>query len=152
MNSMRIKIVNPKAVKLLKDLAEMDLIAIQTPSSSGFKNTLKKLRSNGNSSFFWRNNKRSWNGKNQTLCEGEVELLLIPTSGSVFWLPKNSGIRWIAFHKKVCTALYLLRAIRTLQIHSYHYPLFSNIPEYALHWSFFFEGRSMECWYRKSVF
>lgn len=45
MNTMRIDILNPKPAKLLKDLADLNLIAIQDTSKSGFKNVLKKLRS-----------------------------------------------------------------------------------------------------------
>jgi hypothetical protein len=44
MNTMRIDILNPKAAKLLKDLADLNLIAIQDTSKSGFANVLKKLR------------------------------------------------------------------------------------------------------------
>jgi hypothetical protein len=42
---MRIDILNPKAAKLLEDLAEMNLIAIQDTSKNGFAIILKKLRS-----------------------------------------------------------------------------------------------------------
>jgi hypothetical protein len=49
MNSMRIDILNPKAVKLLKDLADLDLIAIQDTSKNGFASVLKKLRSKAKS-------------------------------------------------------------------------------------------------------
>lgn len=45
MNTMRIDILNPKAVKLLKDLADLNLIAIQDTSNTGFAEILKKLRS-----------------------------------------------------------------------------------------------------------
>lgn len=45
MSIMRIEILNPKAAKLLKDLADLDLISIQDTSKNGFKSVLKKLRS-----------------------------------------------------------------------------------------------------------
>lgn len=46
MSTMTIDILNPKAAKLIKDLADLNLISIQNPSKSAFKNILKKLRSN----------------------------------------------------------------------------------------------------------
>ena len=49
MNTMRIDILNPKAVKLLKDLADLNLIAIQDPSKNGFASVLKNLRSKAKS-------------------------------------------------------------------------------------------------------
>ncbi len=49
MNTMRIDILNPKAAKLLKDLADLNLIAIQDTSKSGFAGVLKKLRSKSKS-------------------------------------------------------------------------------------------------------
>ena len=45
MNTMRIDILNPKAAKLLRNLADLNLIAIQDTSKNGFANVLKKLRS-----------------------------------------------------------------------------------------------------------
>lgn len=45
MNSMRIDILNPKAARLLKDLADLNLIAIHDTSKNGFASALKKLRS-----------------------------------------------------------------------------------------------------------
>lgn len=45
MNTMRIDILNPKAARLLKDLADLNLIAIQDTSKNGFAIVLKKLRS-----------------------------------------------------------------------------------------------------------
>lgn len=45
MNTMHIDILNPKAAKLLKDLADMNLIAIRDTSKNGFATVLKKLRS-----------------------------------------------------------------------------------------------------------
>ncbi|MGN8059164.1 hypothetical protein ACTJKN_22950 [Pedobacter sp. 22163] len=44
MDTMRINILNPKATKLLKDLAALKLIAIQDVSKNGFAEVLKKLR------------------------------------------------------------------------------------------------------------
>lgn len=49
MKSMRIDILNPKAVRLLKDLADLNLIATQDPSKNGFVTVLKKLRSKAKS-------------------------------------------------------------------------------------------------------
>ena len=49
MNTMRIDILNPKAIKLLKDLADLQLIAIQDSSKSGFATILKKMRSKSKS-------------------------------------------------------------------------------------------------------
>ena len=40
---MRIDILNPKATKLLKDLAAPNLITIQDTSKNGFSDILKKL-------------------------------------------------------------------------------------------------------------
>lgn len=45
MDTIRINILNPKAKKLLKDLAALNLIAIQDVSKNGFAEVLKKLRS-----------------------------------------------------------------------------------------------------------
>jgi len=44
MNTMRVDIINPKALRLLKNLADMNLIAIQDNSKKGFASVLKKLR------------------------------------------------------------------------------------------------------------
>ena len=49
MNTMRIEILNPKAAKLLEDLADLKLIAIQDTSENGFAAILKKLRSKSKS-------------------------------------------------------------------------------------------------------
>ena len=46
---MRIEPLNPKAAKLLKDLADLNLIAIQDTSKNGFATVLKNLRSKANS-------------------------------------------------------------------------------------------------------
>ena len=47
--SIRIDILNPKAIQLLKNLAELDLIVIKEESKKGFADILKKLRSNSTS-------------------------------------------------------------------------------------------------------
>ena len=44
--SLRIDILNPKALKLLKNLAELNLISIKEESTKGFEEVLKKLRAN----------------------------------------------------------------------------------------------------------
>jgi hypothetical protein len=49
MNTMRIDILNPKAIKLLEDLADLNLIAIQDSSKNGFASVLQKLRSKAKS-------------------------------------------------------------------------------------------------------
>jgi len=49
MSTMTIDILNPKAAKLIKDLADLNLISIQNPSKSGFTYILKKLRSKAKS-------------------------------------------------------------------------------------------------------
>jgi len=46
---MRVEILNPKAARLLKDLADLNLIAIQDTSKNGFASVLKKLRSKAKS-------------------------------------------------------------------------------------------------------
>jgi hypothetical protein len=51
MDTMRIDILNPKAAKLLRDLAALNLIAIQDTSKNGFANVLKRLRSKSAPSF-----------------------------------------------------------------------------------------------------
>jgi hypothetical protein len=48
--SLRIDILNPKVVKLLNDLAELNLITINKDSKAGFDEVLKKLRFNSKSS------------------------------------------------------------------------------------------------------
>ena len=45
MNTLQVDILNPKAAKLLKDLADLNLIAIRNTSKNGFATVLKKLRS-----------------------------------------------------------------------------------------------------------
>ncbi len=49
MNTITVNILNPKAAKLLKDLADLNLIAIQDTSKNGFASILKKLRSKAKS-------------------------------------------------------------------------------------------------------
>lgn len=49
MTTLRVSILNPKATKLLKDLADLDLIAIEKQSGSGFASILKRLRSKNKS-------------------------------------------------------------------------------------------------------
>lgn len=49
MDTMRIDILNPKAARILKDLADLNLIAIQDTSKNGFASVLKKLRSKAKS-------------------------------------------------------------------------------------------------------
>ena len=44
MTTMRVDILNPKAARLLKDLADLNLIAIKDTSKNGFASVLKKLR------------------------------------------------------------------------------------------------------------
>ena len=41
---MRVDIINPKTLRLLKDLADMNLIVIKDSSKNGFASVLKKLR------------------------------------------------------------------------------------------------------------
>lgn len=45
METIKIDILNPKARKLLKDLADLDLIAIRKSDKNNFSEVLKKLRS-----------------------------------------------------------------------------------------------------------
>ena len=49
MTTIRVDILNPKAARLLKDLADLNLIAIQDNSKNGFAAVLKKLRSKAKS-------------------------------------------------------------------------------------------------------
>lgn len=49
MDTLRINIINPKAIQLLKDLADMDLISIQSNSENGFEDILKRLRAKSTS-------------------------------------------------------------------------------------------------------
>jgi hypothetical protein len=49
MNTMRIDILNPKATRILKELADLNLISIQDNSKNGFAILLKKLRAKSKS-------------------------------------------------------------------------------------------------------
>jgi len=50
MDSLQIDIINPKAAKLLKDLADLNLIVIKkSTSKNGFAAVLKKLRAKSKS-------------------------------------------------------------------------------------------------------
>jgi hypothetical protein len=44
MDTMQIDILNPKAVKLLKDLADLNLISIRDSSDDGFLKLVNKIR------------------------------------------------------------------------------------------------------------
>lgn len=44
MDTLRIDILNPKAKKLLKDLADLDLIAIRKDPAKDFKDVLNNIR------------------------------------------------------------------------------------------------------------
>ncbi len=44
METVKVDILNPKARKLLKELADLDLIAICESSKSGFSDVLKNIR------------------------------------------------------------------------------------------------------------
>jgi hypothetical protein len=45
METIQVDILNPKAKKLINDLADLDLISIQNSPSKNFSDVLKKLRS-----------------------------------------------------------------------------------------------------------
>lgn len=49
METMRIDILNPKAAKLIKDLADLKLIAIHKPTENDFGDLVEKLRSKSES-------------------------------------------------------------------------------------------------------
>jgi hypothetical protein len=49
MDTLKINILNPKALNLLKDLADMDLISIQSNSKNAFEELLERLRSQSDS-------------------------------------------------------------------------------------------------------
>lgn len=42
--TIQVNILNPKATKLLKDLADLNLISIKTEKENEFKNLIKKIR------------------------------------------------------------------------------------------------------------
>jgi len=52
MHTLRIDILNPKAAKLLKDLADLNLIVIRDSSKSSFEYILKGLRAKDKVSTF----------------------------------------------------------------------------------------------------
>lgn len=45
MQTFQVNILNPKAVKLLKDLADLNLITIKESTEDNFMNSVKRLRS-----------------------------------------------------------------------------------------------------------
>lgn len=45
MSTIQIEILNPKAAKLIQDLADLELISISQPLETGFSKLLAKLRS-----------------------------------------------------------------------------------------------------------
>jgi len=45
MDTIKIDILNPKAAKLIKDLADLQLISIRKPSENDFANLVERLRS-----------------------------------------------------------------------------------------------------------
>jgi hypothetical protein len=45
METLKIDVLNPKAMQLLKDLEELDLITIHHPTKSDFQELLNELRS-----------------------------------------------------------------------------------------------------------
>ena len=49
MNTVQIEILNPKAAKLIQDLADLNLISIKQPKENGFTELLGKLRSKADS-------------------------------------------------------------------------------------------------------
>jgi hypothetical protein len=49
MTTIRVDILNPKAVKLLEDLADLKLISIQDNSNNGFAKVLNRIRSKAKS-------------------------------------------------------------------------------------------------------
>lgn len=50
MDTIKVNILNPKAIKLLNDLAELNLISIQDHSKNNFAIVLNKLRTKAKSS------------------------------------------------------------------------------------------------------
>jgi len=49
METIKVDILNPKARKLLKDLADLDLIAIRKSTKSDFSEALRRIRSKSES-------------------------------------------------------------------------------------------------------
>jgi len=50
MDTMQIEILDPKARKLLKNLAEMNLISIRKPADDGFSSLVNKIRAKAKTS------------------------------------------------------------------------------------------------------
>ena len=50
MESYQINILNPKAVRLLKNLAELKLISLRKTSDSGFQSVVNRIRKNAKNS------------------------------------------------------------------------------------------------------
>lgn len=48
MERLRVEILNPKALRILKNLADLNLIAIDQEKKNSFKEVLEKLRSKSN--------------------------------------------------------------------------------------------------------
>ena len=49
MSTIQIEILNPKAIRLIQDLADLELISIYEPPETGFSKLLAKLRSKAES-------------------------------------------------------------------------------------------------------
>ena len=49
MSTIQIEILNPKAIRLIQDLADLELISINEPTETGFSKLLAKLRSKAES-------------------------------------------------------------------------------------------------------
>lgn len=49
MSTIQIEILNPKAARLIQDLADLELISIHQPIETGFSKLLAKLRSKAES-------------------------------------------------------------------------------------------------------
>lgn len=49
MNTLQVDILNPRAIELLKDLADLNFIAIRDTPKNDFADVLKKLRSKAKS-------------------------------------------------------------------------------------------------------
>jgi hypothetical protein len=52
MNTFEIEVLNPKAIKLLKDLADLKLITLKKAEKETWESMLKKLRRNASSAPF----------------------------------------------------------------------------------------------------